>query len=147
MSVRVQAVKNVTATWLGLLVHALTGFFLSPFILHRLGDEAFSLWVLVFAFTGYFGLLDLGIRSSIVKYTAKFVAIDDREQLSRYLSTSMAFYTAIGVVVLFATTAGFFYLQVLFKIPDELLECADVALAFWRGDCRHFSSHSFCGGA
>jgi O-antigen/teichoic acid export membrane protein len=121
MSVRVQAVKNVTATWLGLLVHALTGFFLSPFILHKLGDEAFSLWVLVFAFTGYFGLLDLGIRSSIVKYTAKFVAIDDREQLSRYLSTSMAFYTAIGVVILFATIAGFFYLHLLFKIPDELL--------------------------
>src|SRR6202142_4332347 len=117
MSLRVQAVKNVMATWLGLVVHALTGFFLSPFILHKLGDEAFSLWVLVFALTGYFGLLDLGIRSSIVKYTAKFMATDDAHQLSRYLSTSMAFYTAIGVVILFATTAGFFYLHLLFKIP------------------------------
>ena len=124
MSLRAQAVKNVTATWLGLLVHALTGFFLSPFILHRLGDEAFSLWVLVFAFTGYFGLLDLGIRSSIVKYTAKFIATNDKEQLSRYLSTSMAFYTAIGVVILFATIAGFFYLPALFKIPDNLLGSA-----------------------
>src|SRR5277367_3372646 len=98
MSLRAQAVKNVTATWIGLLVHAITGFFLSPFILHKLGDEAFSLWILVFAFTGYFGLLDLGIRSSIVKYTAKFTATGDANQLSRYLSTSMAFYTGVGVV-------------------------------------------------
>jgi O-antigen/teichoic acid export membrane protein len=124
MSRKAQAVKNVTATWLGLLVHALTGFFLSPFILHELGDEAFSLWILVFALTGYFGLLDLGIRSSIVKYTARFIAADDTDQLARYLSTSMAFYSAIGAVVLLATTAGFFYLQLLFKIPDRSLASA-----------------------
>jgi len=128
MSLRAQAVKNVTATWLGLLVHALTGFFLSPFILHKLGDEAFSLWILVFAFTGYFGLLDLGIRSSIVKYTAAFTATGDREQLSHYLSTSLAFYMAIGVVILCATTAGFFYLPLLFKIPDAMLRNARMLL-------------------
>ncbi len=123
-----QAVKNVTATWLGLLVHALTGFFLSPFILHKLGDEAFSLWVLVFALTGYFGLLDLGIRSSIVKYTAKFMATDDMNRLSSYLSTSMAFYIAIGAVILSATTAGFFYLPLLFRIPAGSLVPARMLL-------------------
>ena len=128
MSLRVQAVKNVGATWLGLLVHALTGFFLSPFILHKLGDEAFSLWVLVFAFTGYFGLLDFGIRSSIVKYTAKFIATDDADQLSRYLSTSMAFYTAIAVLIVFATTAGYFYLDLLFRIPAEMAAPARMLL-------------------
>jgi O-antigen/teichoic acid export membrane protein len=128
MSLRAQAVKNVTATWLGLLVHALTGFFLSPFILHKLGDEAFSLWILVFAFTGYFSLLDLGIRSSIVKYTAKFIATGDVGQLSRYLSSSMAFYASVGLVILFATTAGFFYLHLLFKIPDASLGTARILL-------------------
>lgn len=121
MSLRVQAVKNVSATWLGLLVHALTGFFLSPFILHRLGDEAFGLWVLVFALTGYFGLLDFGIRSSIVKYTAKFIATNDADQLARYLSTSMAVYSAVGAVVLLGTIAGFFELHLLFKITPTLL--------------------------
>jgi hypothetical protein len=38
MSLKLQAVKNVTATWMGLAIHAVVGFFLSPFILHRLGD-------------------------------------------------------------------------------------------------------------
>jgi len=128
MSLRLQAVKNVAATWLGLLVHALTGFFLSPFILHKLGDQAFSLWVLVFALTGYFGLLDLGIRSSIVKYTAKFVATGDMDSLARYLSTSVAFYSAIGVVVLLGTAAGYFYLHLLFRIPAELLPSARLLL-------------------
>jgi O-antigen/teichoic acid export membrane protein len=67
------------------------GFFLSPFILHRLGDDAFSLWVLVFSLTGYYGLLDLGIRASIIRYVAKFAATEDEEQLARFLSTAWHF--------------------------------------------------------
>jgi O-antigen/teichoic acid export membrane protein len=121
MSLKAQAIRNVGATWLGLLIHAAVGFFLSPFILHRLGDEAFSVWVLVFAISGYFGLLDLGIRSAIVKYTAKFIATDDVEQLSRYLSTSLAFYAVVALVVLLVTIVGSFYLHLLFKIPAGML--------------------------
>jgi O-antigen/teichoic acid export membrane protein len=124
MSLKAQAVKNVSATWLGLAVHAVVGFFLSPFILHRLGDEAFSLWVLVFSLTGYYGLLDLGIRSSIVKYTAKFVATNDEHQLSAFLSTSLGFFAVVGFVVLLMTVTGFFYLHLLFRIPAGMLGSA-----------------------
>ena len=120
MSLKEQAAKNVSATWLGLLVHAVVGFFLSPFILHRLGDAAFSLWVLVFALTGYYGLLDLGIRSSIVNYTARFAATKDEAQLSLFLSTSLGFYAVVALVVLLVTGIGFFYLPMLFSIPPAL---------------------------
>lgn len=121
---KAQAVRNVSATWLGLLVHALVSFFLSPFILHRLGDAAFSVWVLVFSLTGYFGLLDFGIRSSIVRYVAKFSAVGDEDQLGRFLSTSIAFYVSVAFVVLALTAVGSAYLPALFKIPPELLRTA-----------------------
>ena len=128
MNRKLEAIKNVSATWLGLLVQAVVGFFLSPFILHRLGDQAFSIWILVFAVTGYFGLLDFGIRASIVKHTASFVAADDRDQLSRYLSTSLAFYLAVGTFVLLLTAVGFVYLPSLFRIPVTLLRPARILL-------------------
>lgn len=128
MSLREQAVKNVTTTWLSLLVQAAVGFFLSPFLVHRLGNDAFSIWILIFTVTGYFNLFDFGIRSSVVKYTAQFVATDDRDELSRYLSTSLAFYSAVGLVILAMTVAGFFYLNILFKIPDALLHLARILL-------------------
>jgi O-antigen/teichoic acid export membrane protein len=126
MSLKAQAIKNVSATWLALLVHAIVGFFLSPFILHKLGDEAFSIWVLVFAVTGYFGLLDFGIRSSIVKFTAGFIATHDEAQLSRYLSTSFSFYTVVGLLVLLFTVGAFFWLDFLFRIPAALLRSARI---------------------
>jgi len=124
MNVRAQAVKNVSATWLGLAVQGIVGFLLSPFILHRLGDEAFSMWILIFALTGYFGLLDLGIRSSIVRYTARFLASDDKLALSTYLSTSLTFYALVALIVLCLTGIGYFCLPSLFKIPTALLATA-----------------------
>jgi O-antigen/teichoic acid export membrane protein len=126
MSVQRQAIKNVTAMWIGLLINAAVGFFLSPFILHRLGDEAFSVWILVFAVTGYFALLDFGIRSAIVKYTAKFTAQQDTEQLSRHLSTSLVFLMAIALFVLLTTAAGTHYLHLLFKVPAGLIRPARI---------------------
>jgi O-antigen/teichoic acid export membrane protein len=117
MGLRVQAAKNVSATWLGLLVHVAVGFFLSPFILHKLGDNAFSLWVLVFSLTGYYGVLDLGIRSSIVRYVARFAATGDENNLAKFLSTSVAFYAIVSLLVLLLTGIGFFHLQSVFKIP------------------------------
>ena len=88
---------------------------------YRLGDDAFSLWVLVFSLTGYYGLLDLGIRASIVRYVAKFAATKDEEQLTKFLSTSLVFYVAIALVVLLLTAVGYLYLPVLFRIPRNLL--------------------------
>jgi O-antigen/teichoic acid export membrane protein len=129
MNLREQAAKNISATWLGLLVHAAVGFFLSPFILHKLGDEAFSLWVLVFSLSGYYGLFDLGIRSSIVRYVAKFAATQDEDKLRRFLSTGVAFYSVVSLVVLLLTGIGFFHLQSLFKIPAGFLASARVLFA------------------
>src|ERR1700680_4423392 len=129
MSLRAQAVKNVSMIWLSLFVHVVGGFFLSPFILHKLGDDAFSLWVLVFSITGYYGLLDLGIRSSIVRYVAKFTATQDADKLRRFLSTSVAFYAIASLVVFLLTGIGFFHLQSLFKIPPSFLGSARVLFA------------------
>lgn len=126
MGLRVQAAKNISATWLGLLVHVAVGFFLSPFILHKLGDDAFSLWVLIFSLTGYYGVLDLGIRSSIVRYVARFAATGDDDNLAKFLSTSIAFYVVVSMVVLLLTGLGFFYLPSIFRIPTDLLESARV---------------------
>lgn len=112
------------AMWFNLLVHAVVGFFLSPFILHRLGDELFSLWVLIFSLTGYCGILDLGIRAAIARYVAKFSAAGDQDQLARFVNTSLGFYCAIALLSLILTGIGYLYLPFVFKISPTDLEDA-----------------------
>src|SRR6516165_179667 len=95
-----QILKNIGSSWFSLAVNVVLGIFLSPFILHHLGDDAFGLWILIFSVTGYYGLFDLGIRSSIVRYVAKYSAVDDYEQMNRLISTALASYSAVCLVCL-----------------------------------------------
>src|SRR5712692_6089543 len=84
---KAQIIKNVGSSWFSLGINILVGIFLSPFILHRLGDAAFGIWVLIFSLTGYYGIFDFGIRSSIVRYVSKYTATHDIDEVSRLICT------------------------------------------------------------
>jgi O-antigen/teichoic acid export membrane protein len=110
-------IKNVSSSWLGLIVNVVTGIIISPYILHRLGDDAFGLWVLVFAITGYYGLFDFGIRSSVVRFVAKYSAVGDQEQLNRIVNTSLLSYGCLGLFLLGLTAIGTFFVDRIFHVP------------------------------
>src|SRR5580658_7037749 len=112
-----QIIKNIGSSWFALGVEVTVGIFLSPFILHRLGDTAFGIWVLIFSITGYYGLFDLGIRSSVVRYVSKFTAIDDIQDLAKLVNTSLFSYSCIGILSLMVTGVLTIYVDTLFKIP------------------------------
>jgi O-antigen/teichoic acid export membrane protein len=112
-----QIIKNVGSSWFALAVNIVVGVFLSPFILHRLGDAAFGIWVLIFSLTGYYGVFDFGIRSSIIRYVSKYTATKDIEEVSGLINTAMFIYTCVGVVSLLLTVVGCIYVDRLFKIP------------------------------
>ena len=65
---------NVLWSWLGVLFSLVAGLLLSPYVIHHLGDERYGIWVLVFSLVDYYGLVDFGFRSAVVKYAAHFRA-------------------------------------------------------------------------
>lgn len=100
---KLQIIKNVSSSWFALGTNVLVGFFLWPIIVHRLGDEAAGIWVLIFSITGYYGLFDLGIRSSVIRYVARAKARNDAESASRVISTSLFSYACIGALTFLIT--------------------------------------------
>src|SRR5437879_12375542 len=121
MSLKTRALINVASSWGGLAVNIAVGFFLSPFILHHLGDEAFGLWILIYSLTGYYGLFDFGIRSSLVRYVSKFQATNDRGQIARLINTSLFSYSCLGLFLLLPTVVGRFYVHRLYHIPPSFV--------------------------
>jgi len=119
-----EIVKNVSSSWFSLGVNILVGIFLSPFILHRLGNTAFGAWVLVFSVTGYYGLFDLGIRSSIIRYVSTYTAREDIDGLSRIINTGLAGYASIGVLAMAVTIAVSSHVDSLFRIPPDFVRTA-----------------------
>ena len=100
---KLQIIKNVSSSWFTLGANVVVGFFLWPIIVHRLGDEAAGIWVLIFSITGYYGLFDLGIRSSVIRYGSKAKATDDAASASRVISTSLFSYACIGAITFLIT--------------------------------------------
>ena len=136
---KIHIIKNVGSSWFSLGLNIVVGVFLSPFILHRLGDAAYGIWVLIFSVTGYYGLFDLGIRSSVVRYVSRFAAINDNESLSKLINTSLLTYAVIGSITVGVTLLGTSHVNSWFRIPPAfartsqllfLMVGASVALGF-----------------
>ena len=119
-----QILKNVGSSWSALATNVIVGIFLSPFILHRLGDTAFGIWVLIFSITGYYGIFDLGIRSSIIRYVSKYTATDEKDKLASFVNTSLLTYTGIGAVCMILTTGLSAFAERFFHIPPQMHEQA-----------------------
>jgi O-antigen/teichoic acid export membrane protein len=114
---KIQIIKNVGSSWFALGTNILVGIFISPFILHRLGDAAFGIWVLIFSVTGYYGIFDFGIRSSIIRYVSKYTATRDLAEVSGLINTAMFTYTCVGMFSVLLTVVGCIFVDRFFQIP------------------------------
>ena len=115
-----QLALNSASNCIRLSVSVVTLVLLIPFILQKVGEEDFGLWVLTFSVMGIFGLLDLGIATSAVKFVASSKGQKDPLLRNRLLGTLGTLYLGIalaagaGVVIL-----SHFYSS-LFSIPLHL---------------------------
>lgn len=118
--------RSTVSNYIGRFVYLGTWFFLTPFILHRLGSDLYGLWVLVGSVVGYSSLLDFGIASAVTKYIAEYRAREDWTQARELVGTALLLYSGLGlaVIILGALLAPFF--ADLFNVPP-----ADRSTAIW----------------
>jgi O-antigen/teichoic acid export membrane protein len=116
--------------WLAFAATTLAGFLMSPFLVHRLGDSVYGVWVLIGSLVGYLGLLDFGITPSTVKYVAEHRARGDIESINRVMTAGLAIYSVMGLASLLISLAIAFSFNDLFRSPlDDRLAAEVVLLA------------------
>jgi O-antigen/teichoic acid export membrane protein len=90
--------RSVLSNWTGYFIATIVVFFLSPFTVHRLGDTAYGVWTLIISLTGYFGILDFGIRSTVGRYVARYIALNDPDNVNRSVSSAFAMLAGSGLL-------------------------------------------------
>ena len=129
MQLRVrQIARNVLFNWLGTFAIMAVGFFLAPFILHRLGNVVYGVWVLANAAIGYLRLLDLGMQSSVLRFVSKGHTQGDHQASSDAISAALWVRLQIGALVLLLSAILAFFFPILFKVPPELASDARKAI-------------------
>jgi O-antigen/teichoic acid export membrane protein len=120
--------RNVICNWLVTAAAMAVGFFLSPFIVHRLGNIAYGVWVLAVSAVNYLTLLDLGMRSSVLRFVSKGYTKGDHARASEIVSAAFWVRLRMSGVVLFLSAVLAAVFPVLFKIPAAMAGDARVAV-------------------
>jgi O-antigen/teichoic acid export membrane protein len=104
------------------------GFFLSPFILHRLGDVAFGVFVLANSVVAYLGLLDLGMQSSVLRFVSKGHTKGDHEGASDAISAALWVRLQVSALALLLSAGIAVVFPHVFKVPADLANDARKAI-------------------
>ena len=91
--------SNIASNWAGYAVHVAVAFFLTPYIIHSLGETRYGIWSLVIGVTGYYGLLDLGVASGMTQYLTRYLAANEIDKLNKSASTGFVALSSIGFLV------------------------------------------------
>ncbi len=112
--------RNVSTRYVAIFVDGAIGLVLLPFNVSHLGRSVYGLWALTTSVTWFFGVLDLGYGSALVKFIAQYRAWRDCTALNEIASTIGVVFTGLGALCFVVTALLAWRVDSLFNIePDQ----------------------------
>jgi O-antigen/teichoic acid export membrane protein len=114
-------------------------FFTTPYVVTKLGTDAYGVYAFIFIVLGYFVFLDFGLSKAVIKFVAESAGNNDKERARSIVITALAFYLFIGIIgsIFLYLISGWLVTSVL-NIPSKLL--TDAIFAFQISATIFFSS-------
>ena len=119
-NISTKIIRNTTFNMYGYIIGIVSNLVMTPYILHWIGIERYGLLAVIGALTGYFGLFELGMGASVVKYSAEYFALNDHKKVNQVINSALVFYLVLAIII---GIVAFFFLKPvlgLFRIPAAL---------------------------
>lgn len=128
MSLTDKIIKNTFYHLLSQVIGIFFPIILTPFIISHIGQVEFGIYALVLGLIGTFGLFDLSLSTSFIKFISEHYNKKEFEELNRTINTGLFFYILFSLV--FTVIVYFFAYQIvrLINIPENLVGTAVYAL-------------------
>ena len=128
MATRKRFALNIVMNWVSMAVGMVVPFFLTPFVVRHLGTDAYGVWILAVSTVSYLNLLDLGLRSAIIRYVSKGQTEGKVDETQSAIGAALWFRLLIAAGVACLSIALAFAFPHLFKIPHDLQHAAQVTV-------------------
>lgn len=115
-----QAARGIAWNWVALAFGYAVTFFLTPFVVHRLGATIYGVWVLVVSLTSYMALLDLGLRGAVTRFVARYYEQGDDDGSCRVVTAALRFRVWIGLAAVAIAVGLSVVISRFFNIPAEV---------------------------
>lgn len=127
MNIKKKLTRNTLANYVGYFWKIAINFFLFPFVVHRLGSDTAGIWFLLSSVTSYFGILDLGIKPTLVRHIAHYNAKKKFSEINAVVSSAFLIFLGAGLLA----GAGFiivgYFSPQLFGIQGNLIEATRIS--------------------
>lgn len=120
--------RNLLSNWMVLFIGIVVSFFLSPYVVNKLGDAYYGLWAVLMQFTGYLNLLDFGVREAVIRNASRANAKSAERKLNRVYTVSLGLYACIGLACVLASLIPAFALEHWIEVDPAKLREAQTAV-------------------
>lgn len=110
---------NAASSVIVMSLDMLISFFLLAFILSKITKETYGIWVIVGGVFAYSTMMQLGLRAAIDYYVPIHIAKNDQKGIDVLISTSLAFYRIISLIVVLASAILVIYFPSWFNIEAQ----------------------------
>ncbi len=87
-------------SYLHMIIEVISTLWITPLVIHTLGDAEYGVYKLVASLTSYLLLLDLGLGNSVVRYIAKYNEGNDLDSSRKFVGLCLIFYSIISVILI-----------------------------------------------
>ena len=119
---------NIFSNWAALAIGMGAAFFVTPFVVHRLGNVAYGVWVLVVSLNSYMGLLDLGLRGAVTRYVSRGVTEQNRAESADAVSGALWIRLWMSAAIVISSLVFAVVFTKIFQVPSELQQDARLAI-------------------
>ena len=129
-SAQARVFRNVWFNFVGYAVTMLVALFISPLLVHKLGDVAYGVLALVQQLIGYTVLLDFGIRIAVTRYLAQHHAKDEIDTINHTMSTACVVAAIPATIIVLGGTFAAYFFPKVFSVPPQLVFTSRMAVVF-----------------
>ena len=95
-----QLKKGAILSYINIIISIITGFVVSPLLVHGLGSSEYGAYQMTAALIGYVSVLDFGLHSSITRFVSKYQAAKDEKGQQNFIGVSLLLFSAIAIMIL-----------------------------------------------
>ena len=96
---RASMLRSILTNWVAMAVAGVISFAITPILVHRLGHLYYGMWILISSVLDYYGVLDMGLRTAIQRFVARYRGADERTGLDKTLSTGLVLSSGLCLLI------------------------------------------------
>lgn len=123
---------GMITSYIGFVISTISGFILPPLIISHLGQELNGLYNALTSFSVYFGMMDLGLGTAIIRYVAKYRVDGENDKIAKYLYVMRNVYIVICSITFAIGCIFMYFVPQIFKasIPTGYEDKARLVFLF-----------------